>query len=218
MSMAQMSAMLTQLADRVEEQGAFTQRMFLKTQRQLQVQQEARCPSVFAIVETKKKLAGSAYELRLYCEEPGAWHRLPEPAGCYPVTQPAEWLRKLGPYVQHLLTAMKHVAPLVAPVLGVAVEKLDEQVKADVDLMKELVNQLPDEIQHKPELTKLDDADPTPAAHAVNEADYRALLAMLNKLDPTQNWGGLSRTMTPEGLTLYLCPEHVAGYRQPAAG
>lgn len=217
MSVEQMSAMLTQLADRVEEQGAFTQRMFLKTQRQLQVQQEARCPSVFAIVPAKKKLAGSAYELRLYCEEPGAWHRLPEPAGCYPITQPAEWLRKLGPYVQHLLTALKHAAPLVGPILGVAVDKLDEQVKADFDLMKELVAVLPDEVQHKPELTKLDDADPGPAARAVNEADYRALLAMLNKLDPTQNWGGLSRTMTPEGLTLYLCAEHVAGYRQPAS-
>jgi internalin A len=71
---------------------------------------------------------------------------------------------------------------------------------------------------HKPELTKLDDADPAPVARAVNEADYRELLAMLTRLDPDQKWGGLSRTMTPEGLTLYLCDKHVAAYRQPAAG
>jgi len=218
MSIEQMSTMLTQLNDRVTEQAAFTQRMFLRTQRQLQVQQEARCPSVFSIVPARKKLVGSAYELRLYCEEPGAWHRLPEPAGCYPITQPAEWIRKLGPYVQHLLTGLKHVAPLVVPGVGIAIDKLDEQFKAELDLMKELVNQLPDDVVHKPELTKLDDADPTPVARAVNEADYRELLAMLTKLDPDQKWGGLSRTMTPEGLTLYLCPDHVAAYRQPAAG
>jgi hypothetical protein len=61
-------------SNRLEEQGDYLQRMFLKTQRQLQLQQEARCPSVFAVVPVKKKLTGSAYELRLYCEEPGAWH------------------------------------------------------------------------------------------------------------------------------------------------
>ncbi|TDV51950.1 leucine-rich repeat domain-containing protein [Actinophytocola oryzae] len=209
MSLDQMASALT----RIEEQGAYAQRIFLKMQRQLQAQQETRCPSVFAIVSTRKRVTGSAYELRLYCEEPGAWHRLPEPAGCYPITQPAEWLRKLGPYVQHLLKVLKHVGPLFGPVLGVAVDKLDEQVKADVDLMKELVGQLPDEVSHKPELTKADDTDPAPAARAVNDADYRALLANLTKLDPDQRWGGLSRTMTPEGLTLYLCDQHVAGYR-----
>jgi internalin A len=216
MSTEQMSSMLTQISDRLEEQSAYVQRMFLKTLRQLQVVQETRCPSVFAIVPLKTKLTGATYELRLYCEEPGAWHRLPEPAGCYPIAQPAEWLRKLGPYVHHLLKALKHAAPLVGPVLGIAVEKLDEQVKADVDLMKELVNQLPDEITHKPEPTKPDGADPTPTARAVNDADYRALEAMLTKLDSNRTWGGLSRTVTPEGLTLYLCPDHVATYRRPA--
>jgi hypothetical protein len=218
MSTEQVSAMLTRISDRVEEQGAYVQRMFLKTLRQLQVVQETRCPSVFAIVPVRKKLTGAHYELRLYCEEPGAWHRLPEPAGCYPITRPAEWLRKLGPYVQHLLTGLKHVAPLVGPILGVAVEKLDEQVKADVHLMKELVDQLPDEITHKPEATRPDEADPTPTARAVNDADYRELLAMLTKLDPEQSWGGLSRTTTPEGLVLYLCEEHLATYHQPATG
>lgn len=67
-------------------------------------------------------------------------------------------------------------------------------------------------------LSRTDDEDPVPAARAANEADDRTLLAMLTKLDPGRSWGGPSRTMTPEGLTLYLCAEHVAGYRQPATG
>jgi hypothetical protein len=36
---------------------------------------------------------------------------------------------------------------------------------------------------------------------------------MLAKLDPDEGWGGLSRFDTPEGLTLYLCEEHLAQYR-----
>ncbi|MCT2581872.1 leucine-rich repeat domain-containing protein [Actinophytocola gossypii] len=211
----QITAALARIDDKLDAQGIYVQRMFLKLQRLAQTQQEARCPSVFAIVPTgKRKLAGSAYEIRLYCEEPGAWHRLPDRAGCYPITQPAEWFRKVGPYLQHLMVALKHVAPLAGPVLGVTVDKLDEQVKADCDLMKELVSQLPDEIRHEPELSIMDAVQTGPAARAVHDADFRALQAMLTRLDPDQEWGGLSRTTTPEGLTLYLCADHVAGYHQ----
>lgn len=189
--------------------------MFLKLHRIAQTQQEARCPSVFAVVPTtRRRLTGSAYELRLYCEEPGAWHRLPEPQGCYPITEPSEWLRKLGPYLQHLLTVLKHAAPLAGPILGMSVDKLDQHLKADCDLMRELVSQAPTQLPYKDELHEINPADPSPSAHATNEADFRVLEAMLTKLDPDLVWGGLCRITTPEGLTLYLCPHHLTTYQQ----
>jgi internalin A len=52
-----------------------------------------------------------------------------------------------------------------------------------------------------------------PRSWASNDADYRAIEAMLRPVDPQRRWGGLSRTTTPEGLTLYLCREHAATYR-----
>jgi internalin A len=52
--------------------------------------------------------------------------------------------------------------------------------------------------------------EPAPDSHATTDADFRALKAMLTKLDPDESWGGLSRTTTPEGLTLYLCEHHLA--------
>jgi internalin A len=181
--------------------------MFLKLHRIAQTQQEVRCPSVFAVVPTtRRRLTGSAYELRLYCEEPGAWHRLPEPQGCYPITEPSEWLRKLGPYLQHLLTVLKHAAPLAGPILGMSVDKLDQHLKADCDLMKELVSQAPTQLHYKDELHGIYPADPSPSAQATNEADFRVLEAMLTKLDPDLVWGGLCRITTPEGLTLYYAP------------
>jgi Leucine-rich repeat (LRR) protein len=54
---------------------------------------------------------------------------------------PREWFVTLGPYLQHLIRILKHAAPLAAPVLGIAVDVLNQQVKADCDLMKELVLQ-----------------------------------------------------------------------------
>jgi hypothetical protein len=136
----------------------------------------------------------------------------------YPVTQPSEWFRKLGPYLQHLIKVLKYAAPLAGPVLGVAAGKLDEQIKSDCDLMKELANQLPQEIRHKQMSPDTIPDDPGPEAHAATDADFRALKAMLARLDPDEVWGGLSRTTTPEGLTLYLCDYHLAQYRQPSAG
>jgi internalin A len=210
-SIDQFAKTIAQLGDRISEQSDYTQRLLLRLQRLAQTQQEARCPSVFAVVPAdRKKLTSTAYEIHLYCEEPGAWHRLPEPRGVYPITQPKEWFRKLGPYLQHLLTVLKHAAPLTAPVLGVAVGTLDEQIKADCDLMKELASKLPDEVRHRSDLPS--DMEPTPDSHATTDADFRALKAMLTKLDPDESWGGLSRTTTPEGLTLYLCEHHLAQY------
>jgi len=214
-SIDQIVKTLTQLDDKLAKQTEYTQRMFLKLHRIAQARQEVRCPSVFAVVPaTRRHLTGSAYELRLYCEEPGAWHRLPEPEGCYPITEPSEWLRKLGPYLQQLLTVLKHATPLVGPVLGMSVDKLDVHLKADYDLMKELVSQAPTQLRYKDELGGISPVDPTPSAHAANDADFRVLQAMLTKLDPGCVWGGLSRTTTPEGLTLYLCAHHLATYQQ----
>jgi GTPase SAR1 family protein len=206
------------VGDRLDEQSDVSQRLFLRLQRQLQKQQEARCPSVFAVVPAdKKRIVGTAYEIHLYCEEPGAWHRLPESKGVYPVTQPREWFVKLGPHLERLLWVLKHTAPLVGPVLGIAVDVLNQQAKSDCDLMKELANQLPKDIDHDRTLPGDTSGDRGPAAQAATDADFRALRAMLRKLDPDEGWGGLSRFDTPEGLTLYLCDQHLRQYRHPGS-
>jgi hypothetical protein len=209
-----LTRMLEQLGDRVGEQSDVMQRMFLRMQRGFQNLHEARCPSVFAIVPAdRRRITGSVYEIHLYCEEPGAWHRLPGSQGVYAITQPREWFVKLGPHLQTLIRVLKHAAPLAGPILGVAVDVLNQQVKSDCDLMKELANQLPKDIDHDRALPGDPPGDTGPAAHATTEADFRVLRAMLAKLDPDEQWGGLSRFETPEGLTLYLCAEHLSQYR-----
>jgi internalin A len=199
----------------VTDQTEYTQRMFLKILRLAQEQQEVRCPSIFSVVRGKSgRIGGAAFELRLYCEEPGSWHPLPEPAGRYQIHEPAEWLQKIGPHLNQLLTVLKHAAPLAGPVLGMAVGTVSERVTAEIDAMTELINQIPEPARMLAKLGKEHDSRPGPEARAATEADFRALESLLNKLDPDHIWGGLSRMTTPEGLTLYLCREHYEGYHR----
>jgi hypothetical protein len=83
--------------------------------------------------------------------------------------------------------------------------------------MKELIGQLPKDIDYDRSLPGGASADSRPELHATTDADFRALKAMLAKLDADEAWGGLSRFDTPEGLTLYLCKEHLAQYRTPGS-
>ena len=204
------------LADRLTDLSCDMQRAFLKVQQQIQLGLETRCPSVFAVAPIPVKLStvkGTLHELRLYCEEPGAWHPLPEDEGRYPIKESPEWLRRYGPYLRRLVTVLKHVAPLVNPVLGMAASAVSVRTKSDVDTMKAIVDQLPTAAFEERRGIG-EGADP--AAHATTEGDFRALEAMLTELDPQRRWGGLSRIDTPEGLALYLCRDHAAPYLRTA--
>jgi internalin A len=195
-------------------QAEYLQRTFLKLTRLIQDSQEVRCPSVFTVVPVKTSVTGAHYEIRLYCEEPGAVHPLASNDGRYPVTEPAEWLRKVRPHLRQLLTVLKHAAPLAGPVLGMAVGHLSDRLSAELDTMTEIVDQIPEFPRDLDPPEKDVRSDSGRVERASNEADFRALEGLLLKLDPDRRWGGLSRTVTPEGPTLYLCRDHADAYRR----
>jgi internalin A len=207
---------LTGIAGGIASQAEYLQRMFLKLLRLTQDTQEVHCPSVFSVVPVKTGVLGAKYEIRLYCEEPGAWHPLPGDAGRYPVSESADWLRKIRPHLRLLLTVLKHASPLAGPVLGMAVGQVSDRVSAELDAMTEIVDQIPEFSRDSDLPAKDGRSDPDPSERATNEADFRALESLLVKLDPDRGWGGLSRTVTPEGPILYLCRDHAAAYRRAA--
>jgi internalin A len=195
-------------------QAEYLQRMFLKLTRLIQDSQEARCPSVFVVVPVRTSITSARYEIRLYCEEPGAVHPLPGNDGCYLVTEAAGWLWKVRPHLRQLLTVLKHAAPLAGPVLGMAAVHVSDRLSAELDAMTEIVGQIP-EFSRDLDLPQKDiRSDPGPIERASDEADFRVLESLLVKLDPDRHWGGLSRTATPEGLTLYLCRDHADAYHR----
>jgi hypothetical protein len=95
-------------------------------------------------------------------------------------------------------------------------DKINDHLQADISAMAELVSQLPDSIQYKDPTGEKLKVDPAATVKATNEADFRTLEVLLTKLDPAQQWGHLSRTTTPEGLTLYLCKDHSELYKRAA--
>jgi hypothetical protein len=213
-----LTAMFEKFTGAFTDQAELVQRTLLRHTRVTQDQQEVKCPSVFTIVPVKSgRVGGATYEMRLYCEEPGGWHPLPGDAGRYTLTESPEWLRKLAPYLRYLLTGLKIAAPLAGPVAGMTIGPVSKRVAAELDAMKQIVAQLP-EPPRGSDLLKgpgMDTSDaPVAESRAATEADFRVLESLLRRLDPESAWGGLSRTVTPEGLTLYLCREHSMAYRR----
>ena len=57
---------------------------------------------------------------------------------------------------------------------------------------------------------------PAPRMWAETDADFRLLESKLLGLDPSRHCGGLSRIVTPEGQTLFVCRDHHERYSRRA--
>jgi internalin A len=82
---------------------------------------------------------------------------------------------------------------------------LAKELASELKLMTELVKQLP-------EVVGTDQLRAEELRHSQLDVDYRALQALLDHLDPSKHWAGLSRIPTPEGDVLWLCRDHAQQY------
>ena len=123
------------------------QREFLSLYQREQSQVDSTCPNVFALVPSQarswtRRFRGRRMDLFLYCSAPGEWHPT-EKGGRYTVDRSAEWLAKTAPYISRLVSVMKYTAPILGPWLGVTAPNFQETFKSQLDLMQQLVEQLP---------------------------------------------------------------------------
>jgi hypothetical protein len=96
--------------------------------------------------------------------------------------------------------------------LGLASEALQKRFKDDIEFTKALVEKLPEfgePIIPKGEARLAELA----GAMRAEGAELRALRHLLDQLDPSHAWGGLSVVWTPEGHCLWLCQEHAAAFQ-----
>ncbi len=84
-------------------------------------------------------------------------------------------------------------------------------MQSSIGLMKEIIGSLP-------EFSALDSTGrlgnqygPEQEQQIVGPA-LRALNSFLNEADPSQFWGGLYKTPTPDGNILWLCDQHRQQY------
>ncbi len=224
---SQVLARLDELEDANEERTArilgeigdlreLSQRQFLIWFNSEQRLAESHCPRVFALrPQSQSKLFGSEWQLQVYCEAPGCWHPAMHGSqkGLYVIQEPAQWVKTIGPWVKRLNTVFKYAAHFAGPIMGSMAEDLHKLVENDIELMKAIMEKLPD-IELEGDLKKSSDLGETD--HPVRTADgasLRSLRQFLLELDPQQEWGDLRKTLTPEGHWLWLCEEHSAVYK-----
>jgi hypothetical protein len=183
--------------------------------RQLRIHQrlhEAVCPSVFTLRRTslpKLVVTWKSLTLQLYCEEPGSWH--PVQGASYRFSESPEWLRRIGPHVRLLVKLLKHLGGVAVPTLGRFAEQYEDSMKRDLEFMTALVKELPD-VNDLEQLSVPIGLGKDSFSGRVEGAGLRALWVFLRNLDRSEKWGGLQRTLTPEGDVLWLCREHARKY------
>ena len=192
---------------------AWAQSQFLKAVRNNQILLEAQCPSIFTITPITRRITAlpgiRRFELNLYCEQPGAIHPLGDRP--YVFEKATEWFEKIRPYLAMLLTVLKHAAPLVGPVLGLAASDLSARVNNETELMQAIIDQFPNAIPDVNSISTL--LAIVPRTDIELDSDYRAVYALLDALDPAHHWGGLNRVRTPEDQILWLCRDHTQELR-----
>ncbi|MFD8937024.1 COR domain-containing protein [Streptomyces sp. NPDC059578] len=190
------------------------QRGFLHSLRREQSRQEVLCPSPVWVRRLTRREAGHAllpgevFQLHLCCEAPGEWHLL---EGVEPYELPAHgaFTETVLPYVHRTLQALKFVVPVFGAALGAVSEELGKAMKDDVDVLKALLDGLPEELRRG-----LGESGSRSTVHAVDHAEHRRMHALLRELDPAEQWGGLNKVTTPEGPTYWLCKAHARTYEQ----
>lgn len=170
-------------------------------------------PTVFTVTKKARHLPGTQrYILRLYCAEPNAVHQLPDPRGCYPVTVTDKWAGTLARHLTAVAGLLSCVTGLSGTVLGKAAPDLIKNGSQDLERLHEFLDHLKGIAGKVSEITTAADLPD----HAHIEADSRRIEELLKSVDPSRQWGGLSKTLTPGGLTLYLCEDHARAYAAPS--
>ncbi|MFG3363041.1 COR domain-containing protein, partial [Streptomyces griseofuscus] len=188
------------------------QRGFLAALRREQSRNEVLCPSLVWVRRVTRRraaglMAGEAFRLYLCCEAPGEWHLL-EDVDPYEVPAGSDFIDTVIPYVQRTISVLKYVVPVLGAGLGMASEDLAKMLKDDIELMKALLDGLPDEMQ-----SRVSSGQIQSMARAEDHSDYRRMYQLLKTLDPGEVWGGLNKVTTPEGHTYWLCRRHAQTYR-----
>ena len=188
------------------------QREFLRQFRELQRREDCSVPNLFALrpigkkSQWRKEVMRQKMELQLYCQEPGAWHPTVI-GGRYELKNLGHFLEGFLPYFRRLTGALTLATPWEGPWTGMADRIFLDTFADDVALMQDLLSRLVPQAawseEQPPELQSDPEQDRTCLA---------ALRRLLVGVDPSEDWGGLMKTETPEGHLLWLCGDHRRKY------
>jgi hypothetical protein len=175
---------------------------------------EAECPNTFFLTLgsnyhfNPKDWISQEYKLYLICQHPSGPHQVGDG---YKLREAEEWWIKLNPWLNHVIKFLKFGIPM-GKAIGAVYDEIDvDHMQTQIALMEEIA-------QHVPEAATLDTlSDAVTQPHFKYEQQVigpalRALYSFLTKADPNCIWGGLHKTLTPDGNILWLCETHHKQY------
>ncbi len=198
----------------VQQQSELIRRNFTR-QWNLEMQRiEAECPGTFFLVPgsenifNPKNWVSQEYILCLMCQHPSSPHQVGDG---YKLRKAEEWWLTVSPWLNHLITFLKFAVPMGKAIDAVYDPETVKQFQAHIDLLEEITKDIPG-------LTALEAMKPITAQTRIVEHQQavgpalRALHSFLQEVDPQEVWGGLHKTLTPDGNILWLCGEHHREY------
>lgn len=188
---------------------------FTRAFRREQSKIESHCPNTFTLIPVDPSwkinpLHIKEVELQLYCQAPGHWHPTAD-GGKYRIKQPAEWLVNISPYLSRVIAILKYALPWIKPLIGIFDPEQYEESKHQIQLMEEFARALPESFITPDSVDYFGKARNNRMLQAQG-TEFRLLRHMLEKLDPTQHWGGLQKVATVDGQFLWLCEHHKAQF------
>src|SRR5260370_10522617 len=178
-------------------------------------QKEAICPNIFFLTRGSeshfdpKDWVSEEYRLYVVCQDRTHAHHI---GNGYSLRQDKERWIDVGPWLNRLIKFLRLGIPMGKTLEGVYNAVAMQALQPGTDLMEEIINNIPmlatsesmETIVSKPHMGE--------DIEAVGPA-LRALDNFLKQPDPSQKWGALNKTSTPDGNILWLCGEHWQEYQ-----
>ncbi|MBF0285174.1 MAG: leucine-rich repeat domain-containing protein [Magnetococcales bacterium] len=189
-----------EVRDELQALGLMVQRQFLESaSRQLAIA-EITCPRIFTLKASNMGAWKEKLQLQLFCEHDQLWHPVGDP---YDFKQPGPLLEDLGPYLDGFSRVLKAVGPAMAASAGIAAP----DIKNHLDVVGRLAGGLGGPSDPKrPRFTAHGREGEPAIAQGIT---LRALIKLMEHIDPHRGYRGLIRTISPrDGQLRWLCKKH----------
>ena len=189
-------------------------RRFISQFKAFQAHDDSHCPSTFLFKAGSGResiLNNAPLELHLLCQHPKQIHPATQPINKDPkyspyiIHNPKEWICKTLPYINAILQLISYAPFLPKNPLSESKDLIDKCI----DHMEYVTQKVDDFSEGYSLLSASSSQTLTDKGNiTVNGSQLRVFRTLLDKLDPSQEWQGLKKWLSPEGHYLWLCPYH----------
>jgi Leucine-rich repeat (LRR) protein len=207
------------ILDKLNQQSELICRNFTRQWNYEMQRIEAECPNTFFLLSgsgtifNPKNWVSEEYQLFLLCQHPPQPHQAGDG---YKLRKAENWWLAVSPWLNHVVSFLKYAVPLASGVEKIINPDLIKAFQDQIDLLEKIIDDIPnldvlDSVATLPRQTRIVEEQ-----QAVGPA-LRALHAFLKEEDPNETWGGLHKTLTPDGNILWLCSNHRRQYEAKQA-